>query len=261
MTVPATGHKWGAWETTREPSEAEAGEKVRKCAVCEAVQTEAIPYKAPATDPIIKVDDLIPAGGQVAPGASAATVQKFLTSRKSDADPAGSEFGKLRLRIKKNKKTSQTLKWSKVPKAVRYDVYANKCGKANSLKKVASVKETTYKAKKLKKGTYYKYVVIAVGSNGKVVSSSKVVHMATSGGKVGNDKAVKIAGSKTLSLKEGKTSKKVKKHVGIRYESSNPKVATVSKTGVIKGLMKGKTCYVYVYAQDGVYKRIKVKVS
>ena len=219
-------------------------------------------------------DTAAPAGGQVAPGAKAAAVQKYLTTRKSDADPAGSEFGKLKLRIKKNKKTSQTLKWSKVPKAVRYDVYANKCGKANSLKKVASVKGTTYKAKKLKKGTYYKYVVIAVGSNGRVVSSSKVVHMATSGGKVGNDKAVKTKAKKNkVTVKKGKTFKlkgkavraskklKVKKHVGIRYESSNPKVATVSKTGVIKGLMKGKTCYVYVYAQDGVYKRIKVNVS
>ena len=273
VAVPAAGHKWGAWETTKEPSEAAAGEKTRKCSVCEAVETESIPYQAPEAE---QSDvDAVPAEDEVAAGASAKAVEKFLTNRKSDADPAGSEFGKLKLKVKKNKKTSQTLKWSKVKKAARYDVYTNKCGKTNKLKKVASVKgKTTYTAKKLKKGKYYKYLVVAVGSDGKVISSSKIIHMATAGGKVGNHKSVKTkAKNNKVTVKKGKKFKlagkaipassklKVKKHVEVRYESSNPKVATVSKTGVIKGLMKGKTCYVYVYAQDGVYKKIKVKVS
>ena len=278
VAVPAAGHKWGAWETTREPSEAAAGEKVRKCSVCEAVQTESIPYQAPEAEPengdVAPVPVPAPAGGEVAPGASAAAVEKFLTNRKSDEDPAGSEFGKLRLRVKKNKKTSQILSWSRVPGAAKYDIYASKCGKTNRLKKVASVTKTTYKATKLKKGTYYKYMAVAVGSDGKVISSSKIIHMATAGGKVGNDKAVKTkARNNKVTIKKGKKFKlagkavpassklKVKRHVPVRYESSDPKVATVSKKGVIKGLKKGKSCYVYVYAQDGVYKRIKVKVS
>ena len=53
---------------------------------------------------------------------------------------------------------------------------------------------------------------------------------------------------------------KVKKHRAILFESSNSKVATVNKKGVIKAVGKG-TCYVYAYAQNGVCKIIKVTVK
>ena len=46
----------------------------------------------------------------------------------------------------------------------------------------------------------------------------------------------------------------------MRYESTNPKVATVSARGVIKEKTKG-SCYVYAYAQNGVAKRVKVTVK
>ncbi|MBE6041198.1 MAG: hypothetical protein E7220_01600 [Clostridiales bacterium] len=49
-------------------------------------------------------------------------------------------------------------------------------------------------------------------------------------------------------------------HVALRYESTNTTVATVSSKGVSKGRSKGK-CYVYAYAQNGVYKKIKVVVK
>ena len=52
---------------------------------------------------------------------------------------------------------------------------------------------------------------------------------------------------------------KVRKHTGIRYESTNVNIATVSRKGVIKAKNKG-TCYVYAYAQDGVFRKIKVAV-
>ena len=42
--------------------------------------------------------------------------------------------------------------------------------------------------------------------------------------------------------------------------STNTKIATVTKNGRIKAKKKG-TCYIYVYAQNGVYKKIKVVVS
>jgi uncharacterized protein YjdB len=60
-----------------------------------------------------------------------------------------------------------------------------------------------------------------------------------------------------------KTSLKFKNHTkngGMRYESSNTKIATVSAKGVIKANKAG-TCYVYVYAQNGVAKKIKVTVK
>ena len=50
-------------------------------------------------------------------------------------------------------------------------------------------------------------------------------------------------------------------HRKIRYESSNPGIAKVnSKTGEITGVKKGK-CYIYVYAQNGVYKKVTVTVN
>jgi len=59
-------------------------------------------------------------------------------------------------------------------------------------------------------------------------------------------------------LPEGK---KLKEHTAVlRYESSNTEVATVNSKGKITAKGKG-SCYVYVYAQNGVYKRIKVTVE
>ena len=48
--------------------------------------------------------------------------------------------------------------------------------------------------------------------------------------------------------------------VKMRYESTNPKVATVSARGVIRAKAKG-SCYVYAYVQNGVAKRVKVTVK
>ena len=99
------------------------------------------------------------------------------------------------------------------------------------------------------------------------------MHTATSGGKAGNYKIISTKAKKNkVSLRKGKTfrlaakakeassKRKVAKHRGLCYESSNPAVATVSSKGVIKGKKKG-TCYVYVYAQNGVSVRIKVTVK
>ena len=104
-----------------------------------------------------------------------------------------------------------------------------------------------------------------------VNASSKTIHVATSGGKVGNHKAVKLNKSK-ITLKKGKSfklkatavaankKKTVKKHKAIRFESTNKKIAKVSKNGKITAKKKG-TCYVYAYAQNGVCKKIKVTVQ
>ena len=54
--------------------------------------------------------------------------------------------------------------------------------------------------------------------------------------------------------------KPLRRHRKLSYESSNTKVATVTKKGVIRAKAKG-TCMVYVYAQNGVYKKIKVTVK
>ena len=211
-----------------------------------------------------------PANG-ASEGASAAAVTKYLTTRQDDSDAPGSTYGKLTARVSKAGKTSQKVIWNAVPGAVKYNLYANKCGKNNKLLFLGSVTGTSFNHKGLKKGTYYKYMIVAVDKNERVAASSKVVHSATAGGKVGNFKKVRTAAKKNkVNLKTGKKFKlkakgvkgkgKVKKHRVICYESSNPAVATVSKKGVIKGVAPGK-CIVYAYAQNGVFAKVKVTVK
>ena len=55
-------------------------------------------------------------------------------------------------------------------------------------------------------------------------------------------------------------SSKVKIHRKVAWESDNVSIATVSKKGQIKGLKRG-TCYIYAYAQNGVFAKIKVTVK
>lgn len=214
-----------------------------------------------------------------AAGSDYTAVDKLLTSSKSE-EPLGALFGKLIARATNIKQKSLTIKWKKVSGATKYVIYANACGTSNKYKKLATLssKKTSYKVtkaagKKLKKGTYYKFLVVAVNSKNKVVSTAATIHVATKGGKVGNYKSVTTAAKNNkVTLKKGKTfklkakavaqSKKlsVKQHRKIKYESSNKKIATVSSKGKITAKKKG-TCYIYVYAQSGAYKKIKVTVK
>ena len=193
-------------------------------------------------------------------------------------DPSGTVFNLLQARTGKVTKKSVQIKWKKVPGAKKYVIYGNKCGTKNKYVKLTTTTKTaiTYKkvaGKKIAKGTYYKFIVYALDGKGKVISTSKTIHVATAGGKAGNDKAVKTAAKKNkVTLKKGKTFKlkakaipaskklKVHRHRKIAYETTNKKVATVSAKGVIKAVGKG-TCYVYAYTQNGIFVRIKVTVK
>ena len=98
---------------------------------------------------------------------------------------------------------------------------------------------------------------------------NKKIHATTLGGKYGVAKAVKVNKTKA-TIKKGKTfkikaseikkDKKIKRHRAICYESSNTAVATVNAKGKVKGVKKGK-CTIYVYAQNGVYKTVNIKVK
>ena len=198
---------------------------------------------------------------------------------KSDGDPAGAKYAPLKLRSTKQSKNAIKLNWTKVSGADTYVVYGNACGRNNKMKKLKTLKTNSFNvkriSKKLRKGTYHKFIVVALDKNENVVSTSKVIHVATTGGKAGNHKSVTIKKAviaEAKSLNKGKTLKlnakavaqskklKVKKHVAVRYESSNTKIATVTKQGIVRGKKNG-ICYVYAYAQNGVYKRIKVTVK
>lgn len=72
-----------------------------------------------------------------------------------------------------------------------------------------------------------------------------------------------------VSIRKGKTyrlktnTKQIKKLSGsskVSYESSNPKVAAVTKKGVIRAKKKGK-CTVYAYAGNEICRKVKVTVS
>jgi uncharacterized cupredoxin-like copper-binding protein len=223
----------------------------------------------------------------LAPGAPEDLVDRVIGNSSSEGSVTGSKFAPLKLKSTKQGKNNIVLTWNKNKKAVKYVVYGSPCnskGKKYKPVRFATAKGSRFNvkkigSKKLKKGTYYKFMVAAFDKNNKVISISKVVHAVTKGGKYGNHKKVivkakvgkKIRTVSKVSIRKGKSlklkvilkrvykNKKVSKHVKVRYESGNAKIATV-KRGRIKAKAKGK-CTVYVYAQNGVYKAIKVTVK
>ena len=204
-----------------------------------------------------------------------------VTSRADDSDFKGSSFFMLRAQAKKIDKKSVKISWNSVKGADGYIVYFAKCGKANRLKKVATVsaKTKSYTFKKLKKGTYYKMFVVAykkVGGSKVTIAGSKTIHAVTTGGKYGVAKSVKIKkigkkkNAKSATLKLGKSTKivaseikkdkPIKAHRKVCFESDNPKVATVNAKGKVVAKGKGK-CKIYAYAQNGVYKTVSITVK
>lgn len=212
--------------------------------------------------------------------------QRAIKAVKGDADVKGSTYNLLRLRMKKAGKNYIRLSWTKVKGASGYVIYGNACGKRNAYKKLASISNgsttsrqiTRINGSRLKKGKYYKFIVVAVKKNSsgvrKAIATSKSIHVLTAGSrKYGNYTSVKLRNisSKKLTLRKGRTftirakavktsGKKVLRHRALAYESTKKSVATVTKKGKIKAKAPG-TCYIYVYAQNGVCKRIRLTVK
>ncbi len=197
---------------------------------------------------------------------------KQITESKGEVDIKGSTFAKLMLKATNAKAKSVTLKWKKIKGADGYMVYGSLCEQKPKLIKTLKKNSSSFTYKKARKGSSYKFTVRAykkIGGKKVTISVSKKVHIHTTGGKHGNIKGVKVNKTK-VTIKKGKTfrikasnikpKKRIRKHRDISYESSNKKVATVTEKGVIKGKKKG-TCKIYVYAQNGFYKTITVKVK
>lgn len=181
--------------------------------------------------------------------------------------------------------TGKTIKvtWGKVAKADGYDVYMAYCkkGKYAVVKSVKAAKTLSVTINKLnKKAVNQKdnvkcYVVAYKKVDGKKVTIGKSITGHAVGKKnttVTDVKKIQIKKS-AYSLKKGKTAKIkatiVKKNnklplfghtAKFRYDTSNKKVATVSKDGKITAKGKG-TCYVYIYAVNGCAKKVKVTVK
>ena len=177
-----------------------------------------------------------------------------------------------------------TARWGRVKDADFYEIFATYCGEDTSAyRKIKTVNGKISKldikklaGKKLNPKRSVKYYVVAYKTvDGKKVklARSLTVHVVGSGntGK-SNIKSIQVT-KKNYTLKKGKTAKikaklvlyqKGKKTLDherkFRYATSNDKVATVSKNGKIKVVGKGK-CDIYVYAQNGCAKKIKVTVN
>lgn len=189
------------------------------------------------------------------------------------------------LSSKFNITTGKSIKvtWGKVAKADGYDVYMAYCkkGKYTIIKSVKSAKTLSVTINKLdKKAVNQKdnvkcYVVAYKKVDGKKVTIGKSITGHAVGKKnitVTDAKKIQVKKS-AYSLKKGKTAKIkatiVKKNnklplfghtAKFRYDTSNKKVATVSKDGKITAKGKG-TCYVYIYAVNGCAKKVKVTVK
>ncbi len=223
-------------------------------------------------------------GTALGKGASFAVADMALRSYKADKDPKGSQYLPLQLKSSKQTRSAVTLTWNKTAGAKTYVVYGALSGK-NKLNRITSVTKASAAVKKagkkLKAGKYYKFIVVALDKNNKVVSTSKMIHVATKGSKkAGNNKDVtlkiktgrKFKAVSKATLKKGKSaslqaagvpqckSAKVKTILKMRYVSSNQAVATVSAKGVIKAKAKG-TCTVFAYTQDGKVRTIKITVK
>jgi len=168
-------------------------------------------------------------------------------------------------------------KWGNAPGVDTYEVWMAYCGKP--LRKVLTVKNANkieieeIQGKKLNKKRSVKAYVIAY-RNGSVIGQSLDCHSAGSKCRYTNAKKVKTS-KNTYKLKVGKTkklkAKTVKKKSGksllprkhcarLRYASSDPSVATVSKKGTITAKKAG-TCNVWAYAQNGRSKKVTVIVE
>lgn len=192
----------------------------------------------------------------------------------------GSPYHLLQFKSTSQSRHSVKLSWKKMKGAKKYIIYGNRCGKKYRYKKIAVVSGSDLKVnsaakKKIKKGSWYKFLVFAADQNDNILAASKTVHVCTAGGKYTNVKSLKLVSAKKTqtALKKLKIGKKyrlkihqtrasgkrrLKTHRGLRYESSDSGVASVSNKGVVRGKRKG-ICHIYVYAQSGV--RISVKVN
>lgn len=184
--------------------------------------------------------------------------------------------------IWKNKK--MRLAWSKVSEADGYDIFIAQSKKAFGKKAAATVTGNKTKAvikkingKKLNVKKIYKIKIRAyrtVNGQKQYIGTSRNFYVAGKNSAYTNAKNIRLA-AKKITLKKGRKSKiqatvvrqnnkkalLPKSYVAnLRYESSNTKVASVTRNGKIKAKKRG-TCTITVTAANGIRKQVKVKVK
>lgn len=217
--IPATGHSWSDWKVVREATVASEGEKQRTCTKCGELEKQSIAKIIPTSTPT-PTPTKVPQPTSTPVPTTAPTNPSIKTV---------------------NKGKTISVKPASSWKNVKY---------STSNKKVATV-DKKGKVKAVAAGT----AKITVKSG-----SKKAVHTIIVPG------TTAIKGIKTsISVKKGKTYilKSKLSYAGkadrVTYKSSNKKIATVSKKGVIKGKKKGTAT---ITIKSGkVTKKCKVKVK
>ena len=168
------------------------------------------------------------------------------------------------------------LTWRKKNGSAGYEVYWSYCGKFD-YKKLKTVKGNGKREcvhKKLKRNRAYKYYIVSYtmkDGKKKYQSKSPVIHVAmketnrTNAKRIKTNKAkVVLKVNRTFQIKSNAVlenrKKKILKHAPkFRYYVDNRDIVSVSGKGKIKAKKKG-SCIVYVIANNGVTKKIKVTV-
>lgn len=281
-------HEWNEGVVTQKATTSATGHKTYTCLLCGTTKIEIIEKLTPvptssATPSLIPTKAPIPTPTPKPTEAPATDSNLYYSSvdhtmgvLRDKTDTENSTF-ELRLKSSKQTKTSLDIGWKGISGADGYLVYGSKVG--DSLKRLSVQTDTTFKYLGLKKGTYYKVAVVAfenISGSIKTIAESKIIYIATKGGKAANIKQIKVTAPKnkkvTLKLKKKKkktttiktkitkTGKKLKTYQKLRYVSSNPKVAAVSKSGKVTAKGVGD-CVIFIYAQNGISAKVKVHVK
>ena len=176
------------------------------------------------------------------------------------------------------------VEWGKVEKADRYDIYAGYCGngKAVKIRSVSGKKLSTsfsmLDGTKLDLTRNVKVYVVAystasgkdkkiaktvtahiVGTKSKIYSNVAKIELKKSKYSVEADKTFKIKAS-TVLVDPSKKALTDAHAPEFRYATTDKNVAKVDKTGKVTAVGKG-TCYIWIYARNGMSVKVKVTVK
>lgn len=251
-----------------EPSVAPTGTPTATPAVAPSAAPTGAPSSAKPSTPATAAPAVSPTGGSALPSVPAVS-----TGTPFNTDSVLPEAGKAEFLLAQvsSARTSQILRWSSVESADGYFIYGAKSGAKYKRLRTVGKKGFQWKRTGLKKGTKYQYYVVAYKKiDGKqvLISKSLPVYSTTKGGKYGDPKriqakksSVSVTQGKKVRIKGKVSGQKIEKAgKKLRYISTEPSIAKVSKKGIVTGVQCG-SCYIYCVAWNGLSKKINVKVK
>ena len=292
--INRNNHDYGDWITDQEATATNAGTKHRECLTCGYRETESIPATGtgtgtpePTVTPPAQPTVTPPSEPTVTPSSQPTVTPPVQPTNSPKPDESGQTGNQIEKRKdlslllatgKQSGKRGVKLSWTKCKNISGYEVYWSYCDGKNNYKIAKTIKaagKQTWTHKNLKTNRTYKYFIVTykmVDGNKYYIARSPAIHVAMKYDKQTNVRKIKVNKSK-ITLKKGKTfqiktklrlenrKKKVLSHVAkLRYYTDNSKVAVVSAKGKISAKRKGK-CTIYVIANNGVSKKMKVTVK